>query len=85
MRLICVWLPGVQHLRSDSDEVIPHRYDDQDEEDGGGADDVYMAGLRLGKEDRTHATIYAIRNGAAHLGRYAAQKRVQKERGENGG
>jgi hypothetical protein len=72
----------LQHLRSDSDEVIPHRYDDQDEEDGGGADDVYMAGLRLGKEDRTHATIYAIRNGAAQLGRCVAQ---EIERGGNGG
>ena len=68
-----------QHLRSESDEVIPHHYDDQNgDDDEGGVhgsgvlsheDDVYLAGLRLGREDRTHSTIYSIRNGQAQLGR----------------
>lgn len=70
----CVALLCVQYLRSDSEEVIPHHYDSGDEVDGDddGGHDMYMAGLAMDRrrQQRVHATMYTIRNGTAHLGKF---------------
>jgi len=60
-------------LRNKSDEIIPHRYEDDEEEEVNDEhqNDTYLAGLSLERRAaRSHSTVYSVRNGQSHLGRF---------------
>ena len=69
--------PSNEQMRDENEEIIPHRYDDdEDEEHHPDHDDTYLAGLNLERRaQRNHSTVYSVRNGQSHLGRFITYTR----------